>query len=196
VLPEISLPLTEPLPDPPPLPPVIAPEPAPPAVSVPDYAVDEDYNPFAHEPPFSPRINKTRRWTIAAFCAALVMLAGIGLIEYFGTPNFAARFGLPVGTVDVPLLIEQTLNPHRADNANGPSYLDFSGRIINPTNQSQRVPDILADLLDSHGRIITTMVVTPPQRTLPPRGVMPFDSAFVNPPVAAKEINLSFSGAR
>jgi predicted Zn finger-like uncharacterized protein len=150
---------------------------------------------FAYSPPFRPRINMTRRWTIAAISAAVVLVSGIGAIQFFGTPTIAARFGLPVGTVDIPLLLEVPRKPERRTLASGNELFAVSGRIVNPTQERQRVPDILAELRDAQGRIVYSWTITPPTRTLLPKGTADFNSAEVDVPKGAKQLNLSFSGA-
>lgn len=155
----------------------------------------EDIDAFAHQPPFRPRKNPTRRWTIAALCAALVLLGGVGAVLYFGTPSLAAQLGLPVGTVDIPLLLEVPRRPERRTLESGNELFAVSGRIINPTSQSQRIPDILAELRDAQGRVVYSWTITPPRRTLGPRATADFNSAEVDVPKGARELNLSFSGA-
>ncbi len=155
----------------------------------------KDIDAFAHEPPFRPRKNPTRRWTIAALCAAIVLIGGVGAVLYFGTPSLAARLGLPVGSVDIPLLLEVPKRPERRTLESGNELFAVSGRIINPTSQAQRVPDILAELRDAQGRVVYSWTITPPRRTLGPRATADFNSAEVDVPKGARELNLSFSGA-
>lgn len=150
---------------------------------------------FAHEPPFRPRRHPTRRWTIAAIAAAVLLVSGIGAIQYFGTPSFAARLGLPVGTVDVPLLLEVPRKPERRTLESGNELFAVSGRVVNPTDSQQRVPDILAELRDAQGRVVYSWTIAPPRRTVGPRGSVEFNSAEVDVPKGARELNLSFSGA-
>lgn len=183
---------------PPPPPPVSIPAAVAPAPSwqPPEPADDDDgLDAFDYAPPFRPRVNRTRRWTIAAIAAAVVLIAGIGAIQYFGTPTLAARLGLPVGTVDVPLLLQVPRKPERRTLESGNELFAISGRVVNPTETSQRVPDILAELRDAQGRVVYSWSITPPRRTIGPKGSVEFDSAEVDVPKGARELNLSFSGA-
>lgn len=152
-------------------------------------------DPFAHRPPFRPRANPTRRWTIAAVSAAVLLFGGILAIQFFGTPSFMAQLGLPVGSVDVPLLLEVPRKPERRTLESGNELFAVSGRVINPTNQRQRVPDILAELRDAQGRVVYSWTITPPGRSIGPNGSAEFNSAEVDVPKGARELNLSFSGA-
>jgi hypothetical protein len=153
-----------------------------------------DIDAFAHRPPFRPRINPTKRWTMAAAGGAVLLLGGIGAVQYFGTPNLAAKLGLPGGYVDVPLLLEVPIKPERRLLESGNELFAIRGKVVNPTAEQQRVPDILAELRDAQGRVVYGWKITPPKRTIEAKGAIEFNSAEVNVPKGAKELNLSFSG--
>lgn len=173
-----------------------APERFAPGGSVPPAPTAEvDVDAFAHEAPFRPRINPSKRWTIAAASAAVLMIGGVGAIQYFGTPSIAARLGLPVGAVDVPLLLEVPRKPERRTMVSGNELFAITGRIVNPTSQTQRVPDILAELRDAQGRKVYGWTIAPPKRTIAPKSSLEFNSAEVDVPKGSRELNLSFSGA-
>ena len=70
----------------------------------------------------------------------------------------------------------------------------LTGRIVNPTNAQQRVPDILAELRDARGRVVYSWTIVPPRRTLGPRGSIEFNSAEIDVPAGSKALNLSFAG--
>ena len=122
------------------------------------------------------------------------MLGSIGAIEYFGTPSFLAKYGFPVGVEETPLLLEIPLKPYRGTLNNGNEVFSITGKIVNPTSDNQRVPDILAELRDAQGRIVYSWTITPPKRTVAPKDSMEFNSAEVNVPKGARALNLSFSG--
>ncbi len=157
-------------------------------------------DPFAHEPLFKPRRNPARRWTMAAIGAAVLLGGGIVAVQLLGTPTFAsdiaARLGIPVGDFEVPLLLEVPRKPERRTLESGNELFAVTGRVINPTSQSQRVPDILAELRDAQGRVVYGWTITPPKRTLPPKGSIEFNSAEVDVPKGARALNLSFSGVK
>lgn len=201
----VTPPAELPLPTPAPAPPAAAPQPVPPVTAEPpppaspwQASVDETEqypDPFAHRPPFRPRTNPTRRWTIAAVSAAVLLLGGIFAIQFFGTPSFVAQLGLPMGSVDVPLLLEVPRKPERRTLESGNELFAVSGRVVNPTGERQRVPDILAELRDAQGRVVYSWTITPPRRSIGPNGSAEFNSAEVDVPKGARELNLSFSGA-
>jgi predicted Zn finger-like uncharacterized protein len=157
------------------------------------------FDAFAPEPPFRPRRNPAKRWTLAAGIVSVLLLGGIAAVQFFGTPTFVtgllARAGLPGGQVDVPLLLEVPRKPERRELPSGNELFALTGRVVNPTDSAQRVPDILAELRDAQGRVVYGWTITPPKRTIEPRGKIEFDSAEIDVPKGSKKLNLSFSGA-
>jgi predicted Zn finger-like uncharacterized protein len=179
-----------PLAPPPPAPAPVAPEPvtAPPAFAAPTYA-----SVAAEQPPLRPRRNMTRRWTIIAVLAGLLMLIAAGAIVYLGAPGIAAKLGLGLGTAETPLRLRD--NPiERRELDNGSELFAVSGQVTNPSDQRQRVPDIRAELRDAQGRLVYSWTITPQQRTLAPGGAIDFNSATLNVPPNSKRLELSFAG--
>jgi predicted Zn finger-like uncharacterized protein len=172
------------------------PLPAPP--EVPPVSVEyREYSAFDHGPPFRPRRNPARRWTIAAMIAGLLLIGAIGAIQYFGTPGFAAdiagRLGLPIAQADVPLRFAD-YSVDRRDLDSGNELFAINGRVLNPTDRAQRVPDIIAELRDAQGRLVYSWTIAPQRRTLGPRAELEFNTAKLDVPSNARELNLSFSG--
>lgn len=157
--------------------------------------ITPDYESPVHEPPVRPSRNPARRWTIAAIAAGLLMLIGVGALQYFGTPGMIAKMGVPIGEAEAPLLLEVPRKPERRTLASGNELFAVTGRVINPTDKTQRVPDIVAELRDAQGRVVYNWVITPPVRTLAPGARAEFNSAEVDVPKGSRELNLSFAGA-
>jgi predicted Zn finger-like uncharacterized protein len=170
-----------------------------PSVQAPDVEIASpgaapDFDAFAHQPPFRPRRNPARRWTMAAFAAGFAMLVGAAAILYSGAPGLAKQFGLPIGATATPLQIVN--NPiERRDLDNGNEMFAISGKIVNPTDQRQRVPDIRANLTDSQDRLVYSWTIRPEAVTLAPHGSIEFNSAKLDVPVNSKKLVLSFSDA-
>ena len=95
----------------------------------------------------------------------------------------------------MPLLLEVPRKPERRTLASGNELFAVTGRVINPTDTAQRVPDIVAELRDAQGRVVYSWTITPPVRTLPAKGQAEFNSAEVDVPKGSRELNLSFAGA-
>lgn len=178
-------PIAAPLPAPPP-----EPEPAP------VYAgADHDYDAFAHEPPFRPRRNPARRWTIAAVIAGVTMLIATLALAFGNLPSFASMLGLSLGGGETPLKFVNLKKPDRRDLPNGSELFAIGGQVKNPTAQRQSVPDIRAELRDASDRLVYSWTIKPDQRTLAPGGTMNFDSAKLDVPGSSKTVKLSFAAA-
>ena len=147
-------------------------------------------DPFAHEPPFRPRRNRLRILTWAAIGFAALMFAGVVALMAFGSGGLLGKIGL--GAPEVPLTIQVTRKPERRTMASGNELLAVTGRILNPTDQTQTVPDIRAELRDAQGRTVYGWTITHPVNQLPPGGSADFDSAAVDVPRGSRALNLSF----
>lgn len=170
------------------------PEPQP-AHVIPPRAEGPREVPLAPPPPKHrrPRRNPARRRTIAAMAAAVAMLLLAGVILYTGAPGLAAQLGLPIGPAETPLgFADRKID--RRDLASGNELFAVSGRVVNPTAATQRVPDIRADLRDSFGRLVYSWTITPQRRSLGPNGAMEFNSAKLDVPANSKVLELSFAG--
>jgi predicted Zn finger-like uncharacterized protein len=152
-----------------------------------------DYDAFAHRPPFKPRRNPAKRWTLAAIAAGLVMLIAAAGVLYSGAPGLAAQLGLPIGPTETPLkIVSKPIDHHDLDN--GSEIFAISGNVLNPTDSRQQVPDIRAELRDEQGRLVYSWTIRPDAMMLAPHGQIGFNSAKLDVPVNAKKLVLSFSG--
>ncbi len=146
---------------------------------------------WTDEPLFRPRRNRLRLLTWAAALFALLALAGIAALLVFGTGDLAQRIGLH--KAENPLVIEVSGRPERRTLPSGNELLTISGRIINPTGQSQPVNDLRAELRDARGRKVYGWTITRPVRTLAPGAQAEFDTAAVDVPRRAQSLDLSFA---
>ena len=164
----------------------------PPAESGDRHVDDADYDAFAHRPPFRPRRNPAKRWTIAAIAAGTVMVAGAGAIVTLGSGSIGSLIGLSLTQSETPLrLIDNPIE--RRDLDNGSEMFAISGKVVNPTNVRQRVPDVRAELHDAQGRLVYSWTIRPEATELPPKGSVEFNSAKLDVPVNSKQLVLSFS---
>ncbi len=152
-------------------------------------SVDEpvSYDTFSHEPPFKARRNPARLWTILAILAAVLMLGAVAAISYFGVPvlngkNSAAKV----------LDLQSTRRPVKTVLESGNELLTVYGRVINKTDQPQRVPPIRAELRDAQDRVVYSWAISAPVAELGPRASTNFNSAVVDVPTSIKELKLKF----
>jgi predicted Zn finger-like uncharacterized protein len=156
------------------------------------HADSQDYDAFAHQPPFRPRRNPAKRWTIAAIAAGVAMVAGAGAIVSFGAGGIGGVIGLSLAQDATPLtLIDNPIERRELDN--GSEMFAISGKVVNPTNDRQRVPDIRAELKDAQDRIVYSWTIRPEATTLAPKSSIEFNSAKLDVPVNSKHLVLSFA---
>ncbi len=166
-------------------------EPAPPPITPARYDHRDDgrRSNFAHEPPFRPRRNPAKLWTIAAVVFALLIgMTGIavwqsGLLE--GGVTFAA---------DQPALeIVLDRQQDRQTLTDGTEYFAASGTIVNSSAIEQRVPPLLVILKDAQGRAVYSWTMKPPVRSLAPGGKAEFNEAKLDVPRAATELEIGWA---
>lgn len=131
---------------------------------------------------------------VALGLVLLVLLLGgaIALIA-FGPGQVANGLGLSERRV--PLGIAITRQPDWRMIAGGSELFAVSGRIWNPTQIDQAVPDIRAELKDSSGKTVYAWTITRPQARLAPGKSIDFDAAAVDVPHTSSKIAVSFVGS-
>lgn len=200
--PEAPQPPAEELPLPPPTP---AADPVPPMPSLAQAAPQGSFAPPYKAPDYHQTDAPTRpswlrrllqnpsaRLTAAAVLLALVLIAGVGALYVTGLPSQFKLLQEKGARASVPLLLEVQRRPERRILESGNELFAVSGRIVNPTSDDLSVPDIRAELRDAQGKMVYGWTITPPRRTIEAKSVMEFNSAEVNVPRGAKELNLSF----
>jgi predicted Zn finger-like uncharacterized protein len=152
-----------------------------------------EYDPFAPTPRFKPRRNPAKRWTAAAVIAGVSMLLGTGAILYSGAPGIAAQLGLGIGgEAETPLRFTDKSVELR-NMPNGSEAFVVSGKVINPTGDQQRVPDIRVELRDGADQLVYSWRITPENRALGPKASLDFTGAKLDVPPNAKVVELSFA---
>lgn len=153
---------------------------------------EEDYSPYAAE---DDRDGQPRRRGPLYLLLALLLIAAVAAAFWFLAPaEWKQRVGVAQNG-DTPLLI-QLQQQGRQELASGNQLLEVSGMVINPTNETQRVPPIKAQLRGLDQQVVYTWTIPPPARTLAPGGSASFNSAELNIPAAAQCIDLSFGSAK
>jgi predicted Zn finger-like uncharacterized protein len=143
---------------------------------------------FAHEPPFKPRRNPAKLWTMAAIAFALIVAAVGGAVWYFGVPNI----GLNMAGAEPDLKIVLNENLELNEREDGTPYFIASGSIVNPTGTTQKVPEMLVTLKDSGGRPVYSWKMKPKVRSLPPGAKVDFSEARLDVPLAATQISVGW----
>ncbi|UAK23078.1 zinc-ribbon domain-containing protein [Sphingomonas nostoxanthinifaciens] len=147
----------------------------------------------ADEPVFPPR--RRRRalpWILLLLAVLAVGLGVTAAILAFGPGPVATRLGLKEDRV--PLGIAITKQPDWRMIAGGSQLFAVSGRIWNPTSDSQPVPDIRAELKDAHGKTVYAWTIARPTPRLGPGASATFDGAAVDVPASSTNVSVSFAG--
>lgn len=180
---------------PPPPPPLREPAAARPVASVLGPAPQpepESYDAFAHEPPFRPRRNPAKLWTLIAILAAVLMLAATAAVYSFGLPELGVDIALP-GRGATPLKLEFQAENRTLESGN--ALLTVTGRITNPTQSVQRVPQLRAEVRDASGKAVYSWSISPPVSELQPGQSATFNSAEMNVPPNGSKLHLGFPSA-
>lgn len=144
---------------------------------------------FAHEPPFRPRRNPAKLWTYAAIAFAL-LVAGLGAATWhFGWLDNS--FGTTIAEPDLKIILHDNLELGR--DADGSPYFIASGSIVNPTAQTQKVPEMLVTLKDASGRPVYSWTMKAPVRTLAPGAKSDFSQLRRDVPLAASRISVGWA---
>ena len=159
--------------------------PAPPTAYFEDV---QPQNHFAHEPPFKPRRNPAKYWTMAAIAFA-VFFAAIGVgIWYFGVPTG----GLMMTTQEPDLKIVLSEDLQLNERSDGTPFFIASGSIVNPTSTAQKVPEMLVTLKDAGGRPVYSWKMRAKVRSLAPGAKVDFSEARLDVPLASTQISIGW----
>jgi predicted Zn finger-like uncharacterized protein len=176
---------------PPPPPPVAEPAPAfeplrtAPLPAAPA-AMEESFAPAPEEEAAPAR--RTRKWLWIGILVAALLLAGVAAFVYLG-----GQRAIPIARAQgTELVLEYAKKPERRMMESGNELLTVSGRVVNPTDEVQKVPQILAELRDAQGRVVYDWAISAPVPRLQPGQSATFNSAEVDVPQAARALNLRF----
>lgn len=165
----------------------------PPIPEAPSFASQESS--FAHEPPFKPRRNPAKLWTIAAIVFALLIASAGGALYAFGTPNWFANYQF-ASVEETPLLIELNPKQDRRTLQDGTEYFAASGTVINPTDSEHDIPPMLVVLRDASGRIVYSWKMKAPADSLAPGASATFNEAKLDVPRAASQLEVGWVDAQ
>ncbi len=174
----------------PPVDPVSRSVPPPPVSVTPDYPAGASS--FAHEPPFKPRRNPAKLWTIAAIAFAALVLASGAALYLLGPPQWISEYQFAAAE-ETPLLIELSQKQDRRTLPDGTEYFAASGTIINPTTSDQTVPPMLVILRDAGGRIVYSWKMKAPAPSLAPGAKINFNEAKLDVPRAASQLEVGWA---
>ena len=147
---------------------------------------DDDFSPFARHEADGGR---SRSRIVIIALVVLLIAAIVAGVWFFAPAELRQRLGIAAAD-ETPLQLMMT-HSDRTQLASGNEFLNISGRIINPTDQQQKVPPIHAQLHDGSGKVVYKWTIPPPTKVIPPGGSASFNSAELNIPPAAQELTVT-----
>jgi len=149
--------------------------------------VDDDFSPFAARGSVEPR----RRSPLVAILLVIILVAALAALFWFVAPaSWKARVGL-TDAGQTPLQLMMTHSDRQTIAPGNSELLAVSGRVINPTTKTQRVPPIHAELRSKSGQLVYRWTIAPPIATLAPGASARFNSAEMNVPSGGEELTVS-----
>lgn len=150
---------------------------------------DDLYSPFAarDDDDEAPR----RRWPLIALLVLLAIAAVAAAFWFLAPPEMKRSLGLAQAGNDSPLLL-QVKQHSRQELASGNQLLEVSGLVINPTDETQSVPPLQAQLRSLEQQVVYRWTIPPPASKLAPGGSASFNSAKLNIPPAAACLDVFF----
>ena len=125
--------------------------------------------------------------------AVVMFVAALAAAAYFLAPRqWMARAGLAETSADSPLKLMVT-SQNRQKLASGNDLVSLSGRVINPTDQTEPVPALQADLRDGGGKLVYSWMIPPPAARLAPRASASFNAAELGVPANATSLTLRWA---
>ena len=123
----------------------------------------------------------------------LLIVAAAAAFWFLAPPEWKARAGIAeTGATPLQLMIT---NRDRQVLESGNELVAISGRVINPTDDEQRVPPIRAELRDSRTKaLVHSWTIAAPAQTLAPRSSASFNSAEVDVPKGGDELTVTLGG--
>ena len=146
-----------------------------------------------NDAPYGDEEPAPRRKGLVIVLALVVLVAALAAAAYFMAPReWMARAGLAQASADSPLKLMVT-SQTRQKLASGNDLVSLSGRVINPTDTSEPVPALQADLRDAGGKLVYSWMIPPLAARLAPRASASFNAAELNVPANATSLTLRWA---
>lgn len=152
-----------------------------------DRYFDEGRSSFEFEPPFKPRRNRLRLWTMAASLFAVVALGAVAVVARYGLPDWMPLARATFAEAQPDLVLNFPANRQdRRTMPNGAEFFSASGTVTNVGQTRRTVPTILIVLRDAREKIVYSYEVAPPKRVLAPGETVEVNEAVTDVPKAAR----------
>jgi predicted Zn finger-like uncharacterized protein len=147
---------------------------------------DDGPSSFAHAPPFRPRRNPARLWTALAAGFAVIALALIGAVYWYGLPDWMPLSRSPFAEAQPDLQLDFPRNrQERRPLPSGTDFFNISGTITNVGRERRAVPDLRIVLRDASRHVVYSAETAPPKPVLAPGESETINNAIIDAPKAA-----------
>lgn len=166
----------------------VAPPPPEATVPIAPAVWGDDQSQFAHEPPFRPRRNPARLWTMAAALFAVVAVGAVAATAYFGLPSWVpfaqSRFAeeQPGLKLEFPAKLQG-----QRELIDKSWFFEVNGTITNISQTSRSVPTVLMVLSDARGTKVYEAEINAPKRVLAPGESVQINEALAPVPKAGRK---------
>lgn len=155
---------------------------------------DDQPSSFDFAPPFRPRRNRVRMWTLAALVFAVVSLLAVVAVARYGLPDWVPISRSTFAEAQPDLELDFPANRQdRRTLPDGTEYFGASGTIRNVGQTRRSVPTILIVLRDGRERIVYSRELSPPKRLLAPGESVSINEALTDVPASARSAEIGWS---
>lgn len=199
---------------PPPAPPPAPRQPAPPPVAVEQPPEEQAPQPEAidwapaepeaeayqeeeeEEAPRRARRNPARLWTWIAIISALLMVGALTAIYFIGPQQISAWMnggGAAISPSEALRISRQNLS--REPLPTDRELFTVTGEITNVSNETQRIPQIRAEVTDADQNVIFSWMIAPPVSELAAGQAITFSGASTEVPRGGRSLSLRFGSS-
>jgi len=157
-------------------------------------AEDEESSSFDYAPPFGPRRNTARMWTIAAAIFAAIAIAGIVAVNAYGLPGWLPVQQATWGVGKSELELDFPAGQQRAQvMPSGEEIFEVRGRIANVGQVGVSVPDVKIVFVDANEAKVDERLIAPSKERLAPGESLNVTEAIANIPQSATNAEIGWA---
>lgn len=149
---------------------------------------------FEYRAPFTSRRNPVKMWSIAAGVFALLALATIGAVNYYGLPAWLP-FNQPTFGIGKPDLVLDFPEAQQREETleSGVEIFRVRGTITNAGSSSSAVPRLVVVFVDERGREVFSKIIAPAKSALAPGESLNVTEAVSDYPASAHKAKLGWA---
>ncbi|WP_120717132.1 zinc-ribbon domain-containing protein [Tsuneonella amylolytica] len=153
----------------------------------------EEVSQFDYAPPFRPRRNMMKVWTIAAALFAAIALGTVAAVSYWGLPDWVpiSRPTFALGQRDLVLDFPRDQLDRRTL-PDGTEFFGVSGTVKNVGRETLRLPPVLIVMSDARDRKVFSWEIAPPKATIAAGETVTINQAVTDVPKSARFVDIGW----